>query len=215
MRSLVLVSTLLCAAVPLTAQRATPDGWLVRVDGAIADTISHVEMPPGWHMTTGPRGAVLYHPSQVTDGRFVVESQFYLFPGTSGDGHGLFIGGRGLDGTSPSYLAFLVRRDGSAAVFHMAGAAEHTLVPWTRQDAVARPPAEGGTADNLLRVAVEPDSIRFSVNGARVATLPRGDAPVDGLFGFRLGAGINLHASQLDVTRRLAPFPARRPAPPR
>ena len=59
-------------------------------------------------------------------------------------------------------------------------------------------------------VRAEPDSVRFLVNGVRVSAWPRAALQVDGSYGFRIGAGANLHITNLDLTRRLAPFPARR-----
>lgn len=59
-------------------------------------------------------------------------------------------------------------------------------------------------------VRAEPDSVRFLVNDERIAAFARGAIDVDGAFGFRIGQGVNLHITNLDVTRRLAPFPARR-----
>jgi hypothetical protein len=45
----------------------------------------------------------------------------------------------------------------------------------------------------------------FSVNGTVVAKQPRGSVVVDGPFGLRIGKGVNVHVSRLDVTHRLAP----------
>jgi hypothetical protein len=48
------------------------------------------------------------------------------------------------------------------------------------------------------------------LNGETVLTLPRGELALDGVTGFRVGAGLNLHLTTLDVasdsgTRRWAP----------
>jgi hypothetical protein len=51
--------------------------------------------------------------------------------------------------------------------------------------------------------------VRFVVNGERVAAWPRASLAVDGAYGFRIGGGVNLHITNLDVTRRVAPFPRR------
>ena len=52
--------------------------------------------------------------------------------------------------------------------------------------------------------------MRFFVNNTRVGAWPRAALRVDGAFGFRIGQGANLHITNLDLTQRLAPFPARR-----
>lgn len=191
-------------APALHAQR--PDNWRVRLDAPGPDSaVAYVAMPPGWHITTGP-GALLYDAANTAAGRFVVESEIFLFRGQSQEGYGLFVGGSGLDGASPSWVAFLVRRDGNALIEHRTRDGTTRLVEPVTTTAV-KPHAGEGPERNVLRVSVEPDSIRFEANGSRVATLPRGELPLDGIFGFRIGAGNNLHVSQLDITRRLAPAP--------
>lgn len=197
-------------AAPLAAQQAGPVPLRVRLDLPAPDSaVSHVTMPPGWHITTGP-GALLYDVANAASGRFAVEAEVFLFRGESQEGYGLFIGGAAIEGNAPpSFLAFLVRRDGGASIERRA--AGHTTVVATlpRAEGVTAHSGEG-TARNVIRVAAEPDSVRFSVNGARVAALPRTSFPVDGLFGFRVGSNLNLHISQLDITRRLAPAPSPR-----
>jgi len=47
--------------------------------------------------------------------------------------------------------------------------------------------------------------------GTKVFDLPRTAANVDGLIGLRIGAKLNLHVTNLDLTSRLA-LPRRKPA---
>jgi hypothetical protein len=84
------------------------------------------------------------------------------------------------------------------------------LVPPSRVAAVQPHTGGEGTAKNVMRVSVDADSVRVDVNGTRASTLPRGVLPLDGTFGFRVGRDLNLHASRLDITYRLAPVPVRR-----
>jgi hypothetical protein len=196
---------LLVAALP-AAQAQRPASWRVRPDTPGPDSaVAYVTMPPGWHITTGP-AALLYDPANAATGRFAVEAEIFLFPGQSQEGYGLFLGGTDLEGGSPSWIAFLVRRDGGARIEQRTARQTTPLVEAVGGNAVKPHPGEG-TAKNVLRVSVEPDSIRFEANGSRIATLPRGELPLDGIFGFRIGAGNNMHVSQLDVIRRLAPAP--------
>lgn len=196
-----------------------PSGWQWALDanarllnaGKFASVDSLFEfahMAPGWHITMGP-GAALYDPRERAEGRFVVSADLILFPDASANEYGLFVGGKGLETPGKEWYAFVVRLDGSFAVMHRAGSETHMVMPWAKHEAVkARP--EGASVTNVLAVRAEPDSIRFTVNGARVATFARAALDVDGPFGFRIGQGVNLHITNLDVTRRLAPFPARR-----
>lgn len=200
---------LVLASSGAVAQASAPAGWKLAIDGrAPADSFTFTPMPPGWHMTSGP-GAILYDPGYRAQGRFALESQIFLFPGESQEGYGLFLAGTGLDDGAPSYTAFVVRRDGSAAVYRHAPEAPVMYLSWARHDSVA---AQAGEAvvSNVLRVDANRDSVHFSVNGARVGSLARDEVPVDGEFGFRVGEGINLHASRLDLTNLLAEPAARR-----
>lgn len=201
-------------------QVAAPPGWRWITDqpagltagDTLGDSLWHfTQMPPGWHITTRP-AAVMYDPGHLASGNFVIESTQVLFPGASQSGYGVFIGGRGLefaDAKRARYVAFLIRRDGAFSVESDTGAETVSLVPWKTVSAVKRAPPGDATVTNTLRVAVAPDSIRVSMNGERIAAVPRGDLQLDGHFGFRTGADLNLHVTTLDYTQRLAPTPKR------
>jgi len=63
----------------------------------------------------------------------------------------------------------------------------------------------GSVVRNLLRVEVDSAAFRLLVNGQEVLGLPRTGGTVGERFGFRVGQGINLHASSLDLITHLAP----------
>lgn len=203
------------AVAPLTS----PPGWAWSLDAparlqnggrfAPSDSIfDFVHMAPGWHITMGP-GAALFDPRERAEGRFALQGELILFPNASEGEYGVFVGGRELEGPTKQWYAFVVRSDGSAAVMHRAGSETRLLMPWTKHVAV-KPKPEGATVTNVVSVRAEPDSVRFFVNGERITAFARAQIDVDGPFGFRIGHGVNLHVTNLDVTRRLAPFPARR-----
>jgi hypothetical protein len=58
---------------------------------------------------------------------------------------------------------------------------------------------------NVFRVEANPAEVVFSVNGSVVTKHPRGSVVMDGPFGLRIGKGVNVHISRLDLTHRLAP----------
>lgn len=121
--------------------------------------------------------ATLYDPASVASGNFAIESVQVLFPGRSQSGFGVFVGGRQLAEAGSSCIAFLIRRDASVRVEQKSVASTVELVPWTAGRAV-RTPDSTGFANNVLRVAVDADSARFSVNGERAATTVRGALPI-------------------------------------
>src|SRR3990167_3205028 len=149
-RSIVPVAALLAAlgSVPavVLAQQA-PEGWqwapdtpatLVTTQEVPDGSFRFVEMAPGWHLTSGP-GVVLYHPGHNIDGpaatrSFVVRSEIFLFPDSENGEYGVFLAGKSLSTDAREYLAFLLRRDGSAAVLHRAGGEMHEVWPWTAAD---------------------------------------------------------------------------------
>lgn len=190
-------------------QFPAPSGWkwVTDANARIVSTLDPPEgawlfgtMAPGWHITTRP-GAILFEPTYSSRGRFVVESESFLFPGTSNAGFGVFVGGADLEGT-PRYVAFVIRRDGSAAIESVEAGRTAALHPWTKSAAVVA----GGEADvkNLLRVEAEAAFVTFLVNGQKVAEVPRDGTRFDGLVGLRVGGDLNLHVTNLDLTHRLA-----------
>ncbi len=203
----------------LVAQLTAPPGWRWATDAQArivttekdaagsADAMWFVQMPPGFHLTMGP-GGNLFHPSIEVDGRFELESEFFLFPGSSQEEYGLFLGGRALEGGQAEWVAFVARKDGSAAVLRRKGGSTGIAREWRGSSGIVagRP---DGTARNVLKVTVGSEVV-FSVNGAEVARLPRDSVTVDGIAGLRAGRGVNLHITTFDLTRRMAPIPARR-----
>lgn len=193
------------AAAPLAAQDLQrPDGWMVRFDRAgstEADLEQFVEMPPGWHITTGP-AAIFYDPGTTASGDFRAELEVFLFdPGPRREAFGIFLGGRDLQGSGQAYTYFLLRNGGEFIVKRREGADTPTLRPWTGHDAILSyaDRGEGVSVRNVLAVEAKGDRVRFFVNGAEVADLSRAEAPVDGVVGIRVNHTLNLHVARLDV----------------
>jgi hypothetical protein len=220
--TLLLIPSLSSAqAMPLQTEAApvTPLGWAWRTDrpatpqrggtGGVTDALFEFNhMAPGWHVTMGPGGA-LYDPALRAEGRFEVEGQMILFPEATTSEYGVFVGGTAMDGDGASWTAFVVRPDGTAGVIRRAAGVTSNLMPWSAHAAVAARDSTG-FARNVVAVRAEPDSVRMFVNGTRVGAWARADLAVDGHFGLRIGQGVNIHVTNLDLKRRLAPFPSRR-----
>jgi hypothetical protein len=216
-RSLCIGALVAAAVVSGRGQQQTTGDWTWRTDvpatlgsgDAVGPAAWHfVTMAPGWHITTGP-GALLY-PAAANSarGNFRIEAEIFLFPGDAPQEYGIFIGGSGLDrsSTTPAYTAFVVRRDGRAAILRGGSAGSMPVRDWAAADGVVpHPGGTEGTAKNRLSVDVGPREIAFGANGKPIATIPRADLQPDGIFGLRIGANLNLHVSAFDVTYRLAP----------
>ncbi len=196
-------------APPATWRWVTDEPAHLTTGRDISDsTFWFVSMPPGWHITTGP-GSLFFNPDYTAGGRFTVESELILFSGESQAEYGIFLNGRSLGEVADSYTAFVLRRDGSAAVLHHEADSTTFIVPWAAHGAVKPHPGEG-TVSNVIAVVVEGPDISFRVNGTEVAALSRDMIEVDGMFGFRVGPAMNLHITSLDLAQRLAlPRPER------
>jgi hypothetical protein len=213
MTGLVLLLAALPAG-PLSAQGLqVPASWRWVTDEparvtAVTDRVpdsafSFVRMAPGWHITMGP-GGVLFDPRYFAEGPFTLESEVFHFPNSANGEYGFFVGGTALDGTSPRYVGFALRGDGSVAVWERSGGATRFLVEWRRADAVI--PNDGrDVVRNVVRLVVTRKEAVLKANGLDVVVLPRENLALDGQFGFRVGRGVNLHATTLNVTHRLAP----------
>ena len=121
MRLALMSLALLVVAAPLSAQETRPADWKVRFDRPASDSdLYFVDMPPGWHITTGP-SCILYNPANTVSGSFRVDAKIFLFPGDRREGFGIFVGGADLDNENQSYLYFLIRKDGRYLVKRRTG----------------------------------------------------------------------------------------------
>jgi len=193
-------------AAPLTAQDLKrPDGWKVRFDRAgstEAELQMFVSMPPGWHITTGPAG-IFWDPALTASGEFRAEMEVFLFdPGERKEAFGIFFGGKDLEGPGEEYAYFLLREGGEFIVKRRQGTDTPTVVDWTANRAIASFAHRGdaATAKNVLTVEAGAETVRFLVNGEKVAEVPRAQVPVDGVVGIRVNHALNLHVSRLEVT---------------
>lgn len=198
--------------VPQGENLQVPEGWEYRLDSPDpdvelvaheepgSDAIRFVNMTPGWHVTTGPR-VILYHPASRAEGGYRATATFHLFdPGRRNEAFGLFVGGRDLQSADQEYLYFLIRRSGEFLVKLREGAETRVLTDWTPHEAVV-PYGEDTeeSVENTLTVRVTGESLHFLVNGREVEALPRRDLPAQGLVGWRINHGLDLHVSEFDV----------------
>lgn len=200
------VSLLVILAPALAAQDLErPDGWQVRFDNPGAsetDLEMFVEMPPGWHVTTGPAG-IFWSPENTASGDFRAEMEVFLFdPQGRREAFGMFVGGEGLQGDGQEYTYFLLRDGGQYIIKRREGSEAPTVRPWTAHEAIVGYADRGdaATAKNVLAIEADGDTVRFFVNDAEVASLSRSEVPVDGIYGFRVNHALNVHVSRLEVT---------------
>lgn len=209
MRSLLVLTLALACGVgapsTLEAQEfERPPEWKVRFDQDAAresDLEMFVAMPPGWHVTSGP-AAIYWHPESEASGAFRIEMEVYLFdPGNRREAFGIFLGGRELEGAGQRYTYFLIRNGGQYIVKRREGSEAPTVAPWADHEAI-RSYADRGedvSVKNVLAVEVDEERVRFLVNGETVWEGERGSLDLDGVYGFRVNHGLNLHVSRLEM----------------
>lgn len=180
-----------------------PAGWAIRYDraNAVDSTFHFVEMAPGWHVTSGP-AAIVYEKGKSASGDFALESELFLFPGRRAEAFGVFVGGDDLEGDGQRYTYFVLRKTGEFLIRRREGAEVKDLVAWTADDAIPRHESEEGTVKYLLGVSAQGDVVRFTVNGAEVAALPRAVVMPDGAYGLRVNHMLNLHVTSLGLVAR-------------
>jgi len=190
-------------ASPLVAQ--LPAGWKVRsdVNGTDAQTVLAL-MPPGWHLSTTSPGSIVWDPSFVATGRYALEWEVHVFPATpDGEPFGLFIGGAALEGPEVTGIVVKFTRDGMLSVTRRTGRTSLIILASQPTPSFVAPKGTD-PGRNIVRVSVEADSVRIDVNGTRAGAFAA-NRDTDGIFGFRLGGGTNLHVSRLDKIIPFAP----------
>ena len=161
-------------------------------------------MAPGWHVTTGP--GVLLYDGRSANGQYSIDAQMHLFPNPPAEGFGIFVGGANMDAATNDYLLFQIRRDAQYRISHQAGATLRVLSDWRADTAILAHTGGEAVIANRIRVTVSPDSVIMYVNLKRVTALPRAGIRTDGMFGLRIGRGINMHVTNLDHIIHLAPI---------
>ena len=206
MKRLLVLPILAALAAPLAAQDfERPADWKIRFDrdgSTEADLEMFVEMPPGWHITTGPSG-IYWDPALTASGEFRIELEVFLFdPGTRREAFGIFFGGTDLEGAGQAYTYFLIRNGGESIIKERQGSESPTIQAWTANDAILSYADRGDdtSVKNVLAVECGAETVRFFVNGEEVGRAPRAGMAIDGTVGIRVNHGLNLHISRLEVT---------------
>lgn len=180
-----------------------PVGWQVRYDKGEhaahgADSISFVQMTPGFHATTGGSAAIMWHTDSSARGDFTIASTMFLFPtkGRDKEGYGVFVGGADLAGAGQRYTYFLLRNDGMFLVKQRQGEKTVTLSDWTTLPAIKRQTG-GDAVQNDFRVEAKGGTVRFLVNGTEAVALPRAQVSPDGVYGVRMNHAVNAHITSV------------------
>ena len=181
-----------------------PSGWQSRFDRAVSlpTDVKVVTQVNGHRITSGP-AAIYWTPQSQATGNYTLSATMQqLAQSRHPEAYGLIFGGKSLDAADQSYYYFIVRQDGQFTVKHRAGTEVHTLKDWGAHSAVKATDASGNST-NALQVAVGADSVRFSVNGTRVAAFPKAQmGDTDGLYGYRVNHNLDVQLGPITLARR-------------
>jgi len=185
-------------------EAALPAGWSVRLDrpGSDVSEFRVTEADGALEIRTGPAGILWRDEDALATAAYSVSATFTEVGAPAGhrEAYGLFVGGRDLEGDGQAYTYFLVRGDGSFLIKRRAGDATSNVTDgWRPSEAVAA--AEGGDPTNTLEIRVEPDQVRFLVNGTGVATVPADQVDTEGTFGLRANHNLHLRVAEFAVQR--------------
>lgn len=191
-------SVLVTPTAAHTQSLSQPEGWEVRAERFVA-------MPPGFHITTSP-SVLLYHPEARAEGEFEVVTDGFMFQGESPHAYGLFVGGRNLADDGATWISFEIAPDGTWVVRRREFRGQEqgfTVVDLAGPEpGPIGVPGEEDTARNAIAIVAGSDRVEFRINDETVTTLPRADIDVDGVTGFRVGAGLNLHLISFTVSSK-------------
>lgn len=153
------------------------------------------ELPEGVRLTTGPAGIAWRPGDTISMGDFRAEAVLTLHgaPVAYRESYGIFVGGRGLEGSSASYLYLLVRPTGEYMLKRRIGETNEVIVDWLPHATVQGVVADGDEPVNTLAIEVRGGETRFLVNGVVVFVMPTDEARPYGVAGLRMN-------HRLDVT---------------
>jgi hypothetical protein len=179
-------------------------GWDARLDKADAkvEDLKFVSMGPGFHVTAGP-AAIYWSSANQAKGNYSVKASLTQTKAPQHrEAYGIFIGGDDLKGAKQSYLYLVIAGSGEYTIRHRAGADVHTIVDWSKSDAVKKAD-DAGKATNELVIEAGAAEVRFLVNGTEVYKTARSGmmASLDGQVGLRVNHNLDVHVGNFSVTK--------------
>ena len=189
-----------------TGGSGAPPGFMARVDSNPGRTVgnmndaSYRRVGDMWEVRTGPHH-LLWTPADTASGNYTVTARLQQMEKPEHrEAYGVFVGGRNLDQSSQQYLYFVVSGTGEYMISRRDSTVVTALKPWTVANAVPKADS-AGKADYTLAIRVAADSVRFMVNDAQVAALPKAGLPTDGAAGIRIGHNLHLTVQPVRITR--------------
>ena len=134
-------------------------------------------------------------------GNYTVKATFTVTkPPSHPVAYGLFIGGTNLDQDSQKYSYFVIREDGQFLIKKRDGSGTSNVAgDWAANPAVTTRSA--GVQKNELAIQVANGRVSFMANGKEVASQPATAIDTTGVYGLRIGHGMDIQIEGFGVTQ--------------
>jgi hypothetical protein len=177
--------------------------WSVRLDSqGDPSGFQLVDQEEGFTITTGPAGIAWRATDLAREGDFTVSATFTQreAPASHREAFGIFVGGRNLESPDQVYTYFLIRGTGEYLLKGRDGSGTSELAGWSASPAVHAIESDGAETTNTLTIAVQGDSVTFSVNGTEVASHPKSEISPYGFAGVRVNHRLDVAVQDWSVT---------------
>lgn len=177
-----------------------PDGWKARLDDANARDTGAVQVEKDAIVFTGGPGGIYYKPDMKAEKDYTAIAAFTqqkTLPAPQP--YGLFVAGTDLDQDTQHYTAFLIRQDGKFQIVTRNNGRDTVIVDWRTAQPMLEP--KGVKPTNTLEIRALQNGLHFLIGDKEVHQMPRDKAGADGIAGVRLGPGLNVQVTRLEVKK--------------
>jgi hypothetical protein len=177
-----------------------PEGWNARLDDPAAKDTGTVQVEKDAVVFTGGPGGIYYKTGAKAEKDYSVIAAFTqqkTLPAPQA--YGLFVSGADLDKDTFRYTAFVVRQDGKYRIVTVNSGKQAVIVDWRAASPMLEP--KGVKPTNTLEVRALQNAVHFLIGDKEVHQMPRDKAGADGLAGVRLGPGLNVQVTRLEVKK--------------
>ena len=177
-----------------------PDGWKARLDDARTKDTGTVQVENDAVVFSGGPGGIYYKPGDKAEKDYTVKAaltQSKTLPAPQP--YGLFVSGADLDKDTYRYTAFLIRQDGRFQIVSVNAGKQTVLADWRP----AKPMVElkGVKPTNTIEIRARQNAVHFLIGDQEVHQLPRARVGEDGIAGVRIGPGLNVQVTKLEVKK--------------
>jgi hypothetical protein len=177
-----------------------PEGWRARLDDPAATDTGTVQVEKDAVVFSGGPGGIYYKPDTKAEKDYSVIAAFTqakTLPAPQP--YGLFVSGADLDKETRRYTAFLVRQDGKYQIVTRTGDKETVVVAWRAASPMAE--LKGVKPTNTLEIRAMQNGVHFLIGDREVHQMPRDKVGPDGIAGVRVGPGLTVQVTKLEVRK--------------